>query len=104
MKKNTYCRRSEFIGHNLAIKLRKKFKVAMVDGLEVNNLTSIISNSDNLPNPRLSREVIDSRLELINKYKIPFLCKMQGLSQVIKNNFNFQTGYISSSSCNFTFK
>ena len=62
-----------FIGHNLAIKLKKKkFKVAIVDGLEVNNLTSIISNSDNLPNPRLSREVIDSRLELINKYKIPF--------------------------------
>ena len=42
-----------FIGHNLAIKLKKKkFKVAIVDGLEVNNLTSIISNSDNLPNPR----------------------------------------------------
>jgi nucleoside-diphosphate-sugar epimerase len=61
-----------FIGHNLAIKLKENnFDVSIVDGLEVNNLTSIIGNYDNLPYPLLSKKIIDSRLDLLSEKKIP---------------------------------
>jgi nucleoside-diphosphate-sugar epimerase len=61
-----------FIGHNLAIKLKENnFDVSVIDGLEVNNLTSIIGNYDNLPYPILSKTIIDSRLDLLSKKKIP---------------------------------
>ena len=61
-----------FIGHNLAMKLKENnFDISIVDGLEVNNLTSVIGNYDNLPYPFLSKKIIDSRLDLLNKNKIP---------------------------------
>ena len=61
-----------FIGHNLAIKLKENnFDVSIIDGLEVNNLTSIIGNYDNLPYPMLSKKIIESRLDLINLKGIP---------------------------------
>ena len=61
-----------FIGHNLAIKLKENnFDVSVIDGLEVNNLTSVIGNYDNLPHPVLSKKIIDSRLNLLNEKKIP---------------------------------
>jgi nucleoside-diphosphate-sugar epimerase len=61
-----------FIGHNLAIKLKENnFDVSIIDGLEVNNLTSVIGNYDNLPYPLLSKKIIDSRLDLLNEKKIP---------------------------------
>jgi len=61
-----------FIGHNLAIKLKENsFDVSIVDGLEVNNLTSVIGNYDNLPYPLLSKKIIDSRLDLLSEKKIP---------------------------------
>ena len=61
-----------FIGHNLAIKLKENnFDVSIIDGLEVNNLTSVIGNYDNLPYPFLSKKIIDSRLDLLNEKKIP---------------------------------
>ena len=61
-----------FIGHNLAIKLKENnFDVSIIDGLEVNNLTSIIGNYDNLPYPLLSKKIIDSRLNLLSEKKIP---------------------------------
>jgi len=61
-----------FIGHNLAIKLKENnFDVSIIDGLEVNNLTSIIGNYDNLPYPLLSKKIIDSRLDLLSEKKIP---------------------------------
>jgi nucleoside-diphosphate-sugar epimerase len=60
-----------FIGHNLAIKLKENnFDVSIVDGLEVNNLTSVIGNYDNLPYPLLSKKIIDNRLDLISEKKI----------------------------------
>ena len=60
-----------FIGHNLAIKLKENnFDVSIVDGLEVNNLTSVIGNYDNLPYPLLSKKIIDSRLDLLSEKKI----------------------------------
>ena len=61
-----------FIGHNLAIKLKENnFDVSIIDGLEVNNLTSIIGNYDNLPYPLLSKKIIESRLDLLSEKKIP---------------------------------
>ena len=61
-----------FIGHNLAIKLKaNNFDVSIIDGLEVNNLTSVIGNYDNLPYPLLSKKIIDSRLDLLSEKKIP---------------------------------
>jgi nucleoside-diphosphate-sugar epimerase len=61
-----------FIGHNLAIKLKENnFDVSIIDGLEVNNLTSVIGNYDNLPYPLLSKKIIDSRLDLLSGKKIP---------------------------------
>jgi nucleoside-diphosphate-sugar epimerase len=61
-----------FIGHNLAIKLKENnFDVSIIDGLEVNNLTSVIGNYDNLPYPLLSKKIIDSRLDLLSENKIP---------------------------------
>ena len=61
-----------FIGHNLAIKLKENnFDVSIIDGLEVNNLTSVIGNYDNLPYPLLSKKIIDSRLDLLSEKKIP---------------------------------
>ena len=60
-----------FIGHNLAIKLKENnFDVNIIDGLEVNNLTSVIGNYDNLPYPLLSKKIIDSRLDLLSEKKI----------------------------------
>jgi len=49
-----------FIGHNLAIKLKENnFDVSIIDGLEVNNLTSVILNQDNLPYPMLSKKILE---------------------------------------------
>ena len=45
-----------FIGHNLAIELKKNnFQVSIIDGLIVNNLNTVIGKLDNLPNPNLSQ-------------------------------------------------
>ena len=61
-----------FIGHNLAIKLKENnFDVSVIDGLEVNNLTSVIGNYDNLTYPLLSKKIINSRLDLLSEKKIP---------------------------------
>jgi nucleoside-diphosphate-sugar epimerase len=61
-----------FIGHNLAIKLKESnFDVSIIDGLEVNNLTSVIGNYDNLPYPLLSKKIIENRLDLLSDKKIP---------------------------------
>ena len=60
-----------FIGHNLAMKLKENnFDVSIIDGLEVNNLTSVIGNHNNIPYPSLSKKIIENRLELLNKNKI----------------------------------
>ncbi len=60
-----------FIGHNLAIHLKNKgAKVSILDSLEVNNLNSVIGNSDNLPFPELAFSIIQSRLALLRKENI----------------------------------
>jgi nucleoside-diphosphate-sugar epimerase len=61
-----------FIGHNLALHLKSlEAEVTIIDGLEVNNLTSVLGNSDNLPYPHLSYTVLNERLDLLRKSGIP---------------------------------
>lgn len=59
---------SGFIGHNLALNLKSLgADVSIIDGLEVNNLTSVLGNSDKLPYPKLAYNVLNERLALIRK-------------------------------------
>ena len=61
-----------FIGHNLALHLKSLgADVSIIDSLEVNNLTSVLANSDNLPHPDLAHTVINERLRLLNQANIP---------------------------------
>jgi nucleoside-diphosphate-sugar epimerase len=61
-----------FIGHNLALHLKRLGSdVSIIDGLEVNNLTSVLGNADKLPHPQLSYGVITERLRLLQDAKIP---------------------------------
>ena len=58
-----------FIGHNLALQIVKRGgNVEIIDSLEVNNYTSVLSNRDNLPFPDLSLKILDQRLFLLNPH------------------------------------
>ena len=60
-----------FIGHNLALKLNELgAKVSIIDGLEVNNLVSMIDNKNRLPFPLLSQQIIHERLDKIRAANI----------------------------------
>lgn len=60
-----------FIGHNLAIQLKKLgAKVAILDGMNVNSFSSVITNSDNIPNNEMSLKILNSRINELNKNKI----------------------------------
>jgi nucleoside-diphosphate-sugar epimerase len=61
-----------FIGHNLALSLKKKgAQVEIVDGLQVNNLLAYTSSDGNVPNRDLYVKIINQRLELLREAKIP---------------------------------
>ena len=61
-----------FIGHNLALKLKKiGANVSIIDGLNVNNFGSVISNSDSIPNADLSLKILNSRIKELKKNNIP---------------------------------
>lgn len=61
-----------FIGHNLALSLKKKgAQVAVIDGLQVNNLLSFASNTVDLPNRDLYLRIINERLDLLRQADIP---------------------------------
>lgn len=61
-----------FIGHNLAIELKRLgADVHVIDSLQVNNLLSMISNSDAAPTPGLYLRHIRERLDLLNEHGIP---------------------------------
>lgn len=63
-----------FIGHNLALELTKEnYKVSLVDSLQINNLYSLESNKDNLPNPELSKIIIQDRLTLLKRSNINYI-------------------------------
>ncbi len=57
-----------FIGHNLAIKLQKKFEPVVVDGLNVNNLLNFAD--PDVKNKDLYTTILNSRIKLLNKNKI----------------------------------
>ena len=62
-----------FIGHNLAIQLKKcNADVSIIDSLGINNLESLKNNADNLPFPVLSKNILDERLKLLSGVKIYF--------------------------------
>jgi nucleoside-diphosphate-sugar epimerase len=57
-----------FIGHNLALELhRQGAQVSVIDGLEVNNLVSLMANADNVPHPNLSLLVVNERIRLLRE-------------------------------------
>ena len=61
-----------FIGHNLALKLKKLgANVSVLDGLVVNNLYSVQSNENNLPFPKLALKILKQRFYFLKKNKIP---------------------------------
>jgi nucleoside-diphosphate-sugar epimerase len=61
-----------FIGHNLAIQLKKiGAKVSILDSLSVNSFASVIANSDNIPNNEMSLKILNSRIDELYKNKIP---------------------------------
>ena len=77
-----------FIGHNLALYLKKlNFDLLVVDSLSVNNLYSLVE--DNLPNPNLAKYLINSRIELFNKNDIGLIVQdardYHALSKIIDN-------------------
>lgn len=61
-----------FIGHNLALHLKALgADVHIIDGLEVNNLLSLMSNKDSVPYPKLMLQVISERTQLLQQNEIP---------------------------------
>lgn len=71
MKKIVIIGGAGFIGHNLALALvNEKFKVEIIDNLEINNLGSLKKNINNLPYPKLSKKILNERLFLLKKNKI----------------------------------
>ena len=73
MKKIAIIGGAGFIGHNLAVALKKiGHEVSIIDSLAVNNLISVMGNYDNLPNAKLSNYIINERIKIINDSKINF--------------------------------
>ena len=64
-----------FIGHNLALNLKKlNHDVFVVDSLSINNLLSF-TDSD-IQNKSLYTGILNNRIDLISKNKLILLCKM----------------------------
>ena len=71
MKKICIVGGAGFIGHNLAVQLRKTgHEVTCVDNLMVNNLISVIGDYDTLKFKALNKKIINSRLDLLEKYDV----------------------------------
>ena len=61
-----------FIGHNLAVKLKKKnYDILIVDNLKVNNFDFVKREIKNKKKKNLYNSFLRERLRLIKKYKIP---------------------------------
>ena len=61
-----------FIGHHLALQLKELgADVHVIDGLEVNNLISLVSNQHELEDREMYTEFINQRLELLSRADIP---------------------------------
>jgi nucleoside-diphosphate-sugar epimerase len=61
-----------FIGHNLALNLKKlNYDIYVVDSLSINNLLSFTDND--IKNKSLYTSILNNRLDLISKNKIKFI-------------------------------
>jgi nucleoside-diphosphate-sugar epimerase len=61
-----------FIGHNLALELKRRgADVSVIDGLQVNNLLSLHAATASLAERDLYLSVVNERLELLRAAKIP---------------------------------
>jgi len=69
MKKILLVGGAGFIGHNLAMKLIKKYQVKIVDSLSVNNLLSFSGDIGN-NNNNFFRSILNERLNLLSKNNI----------------------------------
>ena len=55
-----------FIGHNLALELKEiGHEVEVIDNLYVNNILSVLDNTEELPNPELSMKILQSRQKIL---------------------------------------
>jgi nucleoside-diphosphate-sugar epimerase len=62
-----------FIGHNLAISLKKdNYPVKIIDSLQINNLISLKTSPEEYPNPKITKKFLMDRLKLIKQKKIIF--------------------------------
>ena len=71
MKKVILVGGAGFIGHNLAIKLNKKYEVIIIDFLKVNNIKSI--NQFSPINKKLYKKILHERLRILKKNKIKII-------------------------------
>lgn len=63
-----------FIGHNLSIKLKSLgANVSIIDGLNVNNLMTLVNNKDKLPYPELSSQIIFERMKILKENNIDLI-------------------------------
>ena len=61
-----------FIGHNLALELKQRgAEVAVIDGLQVNNLLAFASTNTDVVNRELYSKIIHERLDLLSRASIP---------------------------------
>ena len=60
-----------FIGHHLALKLKEYNKVEIIDSLQVNNLTSLISSYPSFENRDFYFSILNKRLKMLNEAGIP---------------------------------
>ena len=77
-----------FIGHNVALELNKYgAQTTIVDGLQVNNLLSMVDNIYQLPFPEISKLIIEERLQLMRSNSINLIVQdardYHALSKVI---------------------
>jgi nucleoside-diphosphate-sugar epimerase len=72
MKKALLIGGAGFIGHHLALSLKQDgFDVAVIDGLEVNNLISLQDTRSNFVNRTFYVKVLEERLSLLRQAGIP---------------------------------
>tara|TARA_B100001057_G_scaffold494399_1_gene590901 strand:+ start:2045 stop:3058 length:1014 start_codon:yes stop_codon:yes gene_type:complete len=63
-----------FIGHNLALRLKKiGYNVSIVDSLQINNILWLKKNKNQLPFPKLSMSILKQRFKMLSQLKIPLL-------------------------------
>lgn len=79
---------SGFIGHNMAIQLKKLgADVSVVDSLQVNNLLAFSSVEKESPNKDLYIKILNQRIDLLKENNIPLYVQdardFSGLSQVL---------------------